>query len=244
MASRPITTSEDQSTTFIELFFDLVFVYAVTQTVSLVDQELSWAGVAHAVIVFWLVWWAWTQFTWALNSADTTHPAIEAVVLAATALAFLMAVTVPDAFGDAGGWFAATYIAVRVVGLALYGRVAWDDVAKRAAVRRFALLSTGGLAAVAAGGVVGLHLALDRGVSGIEVRAAHQRMGKPDPSWPRLPAPERTGAMTVFDVAAAGAMIGSVTGHARAVRAWAGAVWQAWAAQHTMAAALADRLVR
>jgi low temperature requirement protein LtrA len=151
---RPITTTEDQSTTFIELFFDLVFVYAVTQTVSLVHEELSWAGVAHAVIVFWLVWWAWTQFTWALNSADTTHPAVEAVMLAATAIAFLMAVTIPDAFGDAGGWFAATYIAVRVVGLALYGRVAWDDVAKRAAVRRFALLSVGGLAAVAGGGVV------------------------------------------------------------------------------------------
>jgi low temperature requirement protein LtrA len=68
-----------------------VFVYAVTQTVSLVHEELSWAGVAHAVIVFWLVWWAWTQFTWALNSADTTHPAVEAVVLVAAALAFLMA---------------------------------------------------------------------------------------------------------------------------------------------------------
>jgi len=118
---RPITTTEDQSTTFIELFFDLVFVYAVTQTVSLVHEELSWAGVAHAVIVFWLVWWAWTQLTWALNSADTTHPGVEAVMLVATAIAFLMAVTVPDAFGDAGGWFAATYIAVRVVGLALYG---------------------------------------------------------------------------------------------------------------------------
>jgi len=133
----------------------LVFVYAVTQTVSLAHEELSWAGVAHAVILFWLVWWAWTQFTWALNSTDTTHPGVEAVMLVATAIAFLMAVTVPDAFGDAGGWFAATLIAVRVVGLALYGRVAWDDVAKRAAVRRFALLSAGGLAAVAGGGVVG-----------------------------------------------------------------------------------------
>ena len=49
---RPITATEDQSTTFIELFFDLVFVYAVTQTVSLVHEELSWAGVVHAVIVF------------------------------------------------------------------------------------------------------------------------------------------------------------------------------------------------
>src|SRR5829696_5373972 len=155
VAQRPITTTEDQSATFIELFFDLVFVYAVTQTVSLAHEDLSWAGVGHAVVVFWLAWWAWTQYTWALNSADTTHPAVEAVVLVATAIAFLMAVTVPDAFGDAGGWIAATYIAVRVVGLALYGRVAWDDVAKRAAVRRFALLTAGGLAAVAGGGVVG-----------------------------------------------------------------------------------------
>jgi len=103
------------------------------------------------VLVFWLVWWAWTQFTWALNSADTTHTAVDAVMLAATAIAFLLAVTVPDAFADAGGWFAATYVAVRVVGLALYGRVAWDNGAKRAAVRRFALLSVGGLAAVAGG---------------------------------------------------------------------------------------------
>jgi hypothetical protein len=92
--------------------------------------------------------------------------------------------------------------------------------------------------------LVGLHLVLDRGVSGPEVRAAHQRMGKPDPSWPPLPAPERTGAMTVFEVAAAGAMVGSAAGHAKAVPAWAAAVWQAWAAQHATVAALADRLLR
>src|ERR671919_648652 len=154
VAQRPITTTEDQSATFIELFFDLVFVYAVTQTVGLLHEDLSWAGLWQAVVVFWLVWWAWTQYTWALNSADTTHPAVDAAMLVATAIAFLMAVTIPDAFGDAGGWFAATYIAVRVVGLGVYGRVAWDDVAKRRAVRRFAVLSLGGLVAVA-GGVVG-----------------------------------------------------------------------------------------
>ena len=92
--------------------------------------------------------------------------------------------------------------------------------------------------------LVGLHLALDRRVSGLEVRAAHQRMGKPNASWPRLPAPERTGTMTVFDVAGAGAMVGSVAGHANAVRAWAADVWQAWALQHAAVAVLADRLLR
>jgi Family of unknown function (DUF5946) len=91
--------------------------------------------------------------------------------------------------------------------------------------------------------LVGLHLALDRRVSGLEVRAAHQQMGKPDASWPRLPAPERTGTVTVFDVVAAGAMVGSVTGHAKAVRTWAADVWQAWALQHAAVAALTDRLL-
>jgi len=92
--------------------------------------------------------------------------------------------------------------------------------------------------------LVGLHLALDRGVPGLEVRNAHQRMGRPDTSWPRLPAPRRTGAVTVFDVAAAGAMVDSVAGHAEAVRGWAVAVWQAWASQQAAVAALADRLLR
>jgi hypothetical protein len=90
--------------------------------------------------------------------------------------------------------------------------------------------------------LVGLHLALDRGLPGVQVRAAHQRMGRPDASWPPLPAPAGRGAMTVFNVAAAGLMIGSVAGHAQAVRAWAASVWQAWSAQHVPVAALADRL--
>jgi Family of unknown function (DUF5946) len=92
--------------------------------------------------------------------------------------------------------------------------------------------------------LVGLHLALDRGVPGAEVRAAHQRMGRPDASWPSLQAPANTGALTVLDVATAGAMVGSVAGHAAAVRAWAVAVWRAWAAQHAAVAALSDRLLR
>jgi low temperature requirement protein LtrA len=152
VAKRPLTTTEDQSATFIELFFDLVFVYAVTQTVSLAHEQLTLAGVGRAVIVFWLVWWAWTQYTWALNSADTTHPAVDAVMLAATAIAFLMAVAIPDAFVGAGPLFAMTYVAVRGTGLVLYGRVAWDEAAKRAAVRRFSAASLAGLAAVAIGG--------------------------------------------------------------------------------------------
>src|ERR687895_2252440 len=122
MRTQTVTTDEDQRVTFIELFFDLVFVYAVTQLVVLLHHDLSWAGAARAVLVFWLVWWAWTQFTWALNSADTTHPGVELSVLVATAVAFLMAVVLPDAYTGGGAGVALTYFFVRGLGPALFGR--------------------------------------------------------------------------------------------------------------------------
>jgi low temperature requirement protein LtrA len=152
--ARAITTDEDQPTTFVELFFDLVFVFAVTQVVAVVHHDLSWGYVARGAIVFWLVWWAWTQFTWALNSADTTHPGVEGVMLLATAVVFAMAVAIPTSFSSSGIWFATSYIAVRVIGLGLYARVAWEHVAKRAPLRRFIVLSIPGLVAVAIGGAV------------------------------------------------------------------------------------------
>ena len=91
--------------------------------------------------------------------------------------------------------------------------------------------------------LVGLFLALERGRDGLEVRRAHQRMGKPDPSWPPFDPPPDVGAITVLDVAEAGARGGSVAGHAEAMGRWAQAVWHAWSGLHREAAALAERLL-
>ncbi|MEZ4710604.1 MAG: low temperature requirement protein A [Caldilineaceae bacterium] len=150
-----ITSPEDQRVTFVELFFDLVFVFSVTQVVGLLHHELNWRGVGQAILVFWLVWWAWTQFTWALNAGDTTHPLIELGALAATAVAFFMAVALPDAFHGRALWFAAPYVLVRVIGLTLYTLVAAADSSLQMALRRFAVLSISGLLAVLVGGVLG-----------------------------------------------------------------------------------------
>jgi low temperature requirement protein LtrA len=141
--------------TFVELFFDLVFVFSVTQVVRLLHHSLDWAGVGQAILVFWLVWWAWTQFTWALNAADTTHYLVELGTLVATAVAFFMAVALPDAFHERGLWFALPYVLVRVIGLALYAWVAGENPSQRAAVRIFSLVSIGGLVAVLIGGFSG-----------------------------------------------------------------------------------------
>ncbi len=152
----PMATVEDQSVTFVELFFDLVFVFSVTQIVGILHHGLSWTAIGQAVLVFWLVWWAWTQFTWALNSADTTHHQVELGTLVATAVAFFMAIAVPQAFEERALWFAIAYVIVRSIGLVIYSGVTTElDPSTTAIVRTFALLSIGGFVAVLIGGIVG-----------------------------------------------------------------------------------------
>jgi low temperature requirement protein LtrA len=150
-----IASPEDQKATFVELFFDLVFVFCVTQVVSLLHDGVTWRAVGEAVLVFWLVWWGWTQFTWALNAADTTNPRVEVATLVATGVAFFLAVGIPSAFHGHSLWFASTYVSVRVLGLLVYDWVAWEDPSQRAAVRLFSLVSVGGLVAVLIGGILG-----------------------------------------------------------------------------------------
>ncbi len=155
MSAPSFASPEDQNVTFVELFFDLVFVFSVTQVVGLLHAGISAGTVAQGVLAFWLVWWAWTQFTWALNAANTDHARVQLATLVATAVAFFMAVGVPDAFGATAPWFAIPYVTVRVMGLLLYGWVASANEAQRSAVRLFGLASVGGLAVVLVGAFVG-----------------------------------------------------------------------------------------
>lgn len=155
MNTQKLISPESQSVTFVELFFDLVFVFSVTQVVGILHHEFSWYVVAQAILVFWLVWWAWTQFTWTLNAANTTHSLIQFGTLLATAVAFFMAVALPEAFGVNAMWFAITYVIVRGIGLILNYLVASSDPSQRSAVRAFSVLSIGGFIIVLVGGFLG-----------------------------------------------------------------------------------------
>lgn len=150
-----IVSPEDQKATFVELFFDLVFVFSVTQVVRLLHEGFGWIAIGQAILVFWLVWWAWSQFTWSLNAADTTHPMVQLGVLIATGVAFFIAVAVPEAFGDRSIWFAVTYVSVKAIGLALYYFVALENPTLRSALRTWIVLSSAGLLAVLIGGFAG-----------------------------------------------------------------------------------------
>ncbi len=153
---RALVTTEDQGVTFVELFFDLVFVFSVTQIVGVLHHGLTWTTIGQAVVVFWLVWWAWTQFTWALNSADTTHPRVELGTLVATAVAFFMAIAVPEVFEARGLWFAIAYTVVRAIGLLILSWVtAEQNATQRSTVNIFTILSLSGFGAVLLGGYLG-----------------------------------------------------------------------------------------
>jgi low temperature requirement protein LtrA len=152
MSLRSLASPEGQGATFVELFFDLVFVFAVTQVTHYAAEHLDPDGILRSILVFWLVWWAWTQFTWALNAADTDHHQVRLGTLVSTGVAFVMAASVEQAFGSRGEalWFAIPYVSVRLLGLGLYYRVAGTPE-QRSAVLFFAFASLTGLAAVVAG---------------------------------------------------------------------------------------------
>ena len=147
--SNTVRADQAQGATFVELFFDLVFVFAVTQIAATLRDDMTISGLLRGLLVFWLVWWAWTQFTWTLNAADTEHPGIRLSTLCATAVAFLMALTVPDVYGPAGWWFSLSYIAVRLIGMGGQWWVSSGDVEWRSAIRTWSVFSLAGLAAVA-----------------------------------------------------------------------------------------------
>ena len=143
-----IRGTEEQGATFVELFFDLVFVFAVTQVTASLAHDPTGSGLLRALIVFWLVWWAWTQYTWSLNEADTEHGSIRFITLLATALAFLMAVTVPLITTEWGWLFALAYLVLRMVGISLQWRLAGGDIVWTRSVRTWTLMSSLGLLAV------------------------------------------------------------------------------------------------
>jgi len=159
----------------VELFFDLVFVFAVTQITARTASDLTVAGVLQSILVGWLIWWAWTQFTWTLNPADTTHNWVRVLTLAATAAAFVMAASVPRAFTSEAIWFALPYLVVRLLGLGLQVRVEMErEGADHAAVYRWAGASLVGLALVLVGALVdpGLRSVVWLGAIGADFAAA------------------------------------------------------------------------
>src|SRR4051812_48740758 len=111
---RPRKEGARQETTTVELFFDLVYVFAVTQISHVILDDLSVAGVARACFLLVVVWWAWIYTTWMVNWFDPEWPAVRAVLTGAMLASLLMAAALPEAFGSHGLLFAGSYVALQV----------------------------------------------------------------------------------------------------------------------------------
>ena len=107
----------------LELFFDLVFVFAITQLSHYLLVHLDWTGALQAAVLFFAVWWAWMYTTWATNWIDPDRVPNRFVIGAVMLASLVLAAALPKAFGDGGGTFVAAYLTVQI------GRTAYTSYA-------------------------------------------------------------------------------------------------------------------
>ncbi len=124
--TRLAAASEAHRVTPAELFFDLVFVYAITQVTALLADEPTVLGLAQGLVLLYLLWWVWCCFAWLGNVVRADTGALRLILLAVMALMLVIAVTVPEAYEDLpGGLYGpvvliTAYTAIRILHLTIY----------------------------------------------------------------------------------------------------------------------------
>ena len=103
-----------QRASTLELFYDLVFVFAITQVSHLLLEHLTWAGVLHSLIALLAVYWSWNYTTWTTNELDTETVPVRLLLLALMLISLLMSVAIPQAFEAHALLFAGSYVAIQV----------------------------------------------------------------------------------------------------------------------------------
>src|SRR5438552_13162880 len=93
---------DDVRVSTVELFFDLVFVFTITQLTSLLVAEPTWVGVARVGLIFGNIWWMYGGYAWLTNAVPPHEPALRLFMLLGMAGYLIVALAIPDAFGDSG----------------------------------------------------------------------------------------------------------------------------------------------
>jgi low temperature requirement protein LtrA len=128
------TLREGERVTPLELFFDLVFVLAITQCTALMSHHPTWSGLAQGLLVLGMLWWAWTGYSWLTSVVDPEEGAVRLVMFGAMAALLLVSLCVPEAFGHLGLAFALIYGVVRSAQIALFILASPEDDALRHSV--------------------------------------------------------------------------------------------------------------
>nr|WP_225957986.1 low temperature requirement protein A [Amycolatopsis lexingtonensis] len=151
-----VSADEDHRVSTIELFFDLVFVYAITQTTQLMADHLSPVGVGQGLAMLAVLWWCWCSYAWLGNTIHVDHGIARLAMFGAMAVMFLVSLTIPEAFTDRPGGlyapvlFVVCYALVRLLHLVAYlGAAQHDPGLRKVLLKMFVgLLPSVGLLAV------------------------------------------------------------------------------------------------
>ena len=163
---------DGERVTSLELFFDLVFVLALTQCTALMARTPTWEGLLKGLLVLGVLWWSWAGYAWLTSVVDPEEGSVRVAMFAAMAAFLVAALCVPRAFGADALLFACAYAAVRTAHIALFMLASRDDAALRHSVLGLAVSTAIGVgllvaASFASGtpqlGIWGLALLLDVG---------------------------------------------------------------------------------
>jgi len=128
----------EQRVTALELFFDLVFVFAITQVTGFLYHDPTWGRLVEALAMLMVLWFAWTAYAWLGNTAASDEGAIRIVLLAAMAPLLIASLAVPNAFGKDALAFGVAYFLVRALHILAYGVLARGNPELRGVVLRLA----------------------------------------------------------------------------------------------------------
>jgi low temperature requirement protein LtrA len=128
----------EQRVTALELFFDLVFVFAITQVTGFIYHDPSWTKLLEALAILMVLWFAWSGYAWLGNTAGTDEGAIRIVLLAAMGPLLVASLAVPHAFGKDASVFGVAFFFVRALHVTAYAALARDDPRLRVVVVRLA----------------------------------------------------------------------------------------------------------
>jgi low temperature requirement protein LtrA len=141
---------EASTATTLELFFDLVFVFALTQITGLMAHDVSTEGLLRGVLLIAVVWWCWVGYSWLSNVVKADEGWARVTMLVAMAAMFLLALAIPESFVDLPGGlhgptvFALGYLVLRAAHLLLFWIISRDDAGLHRQVAMFAPTMVGG----------------------------------------------------------------------------------------------------
>jgi low temperature requirement protein LtrA len=111
---------QGQRVTPLELFFDLVVVFAITQVTGFLSDDPTWGGLLRGLMLLGALWWAWAAYAWLTNTLNPEEGAVRLAMFCAIAAMLIVSLAAPNAFGSDGVTFGVAYFIVRALHLALY----------------------------------------------------------------------------------------------------------------------------